>query len=323
MTQALTTTIEAQTNAVALRDVVTKASELFDAAQAPNTKRAYDVAWRDFTGWCNQSGLSSLPAEPATVGLYLSALADSHKISTLRLRLAAIVVRHREASLTLDTKSPAITRVMRGIARTNGSAPTRKAAATVEVLRDSVRAYCGSITAKAKRDRALLVIGFYAALRRSELAAINIEDIAVTADGLVLTLHHRKTDAEGQGTTIGLPIKADGAVCPVAAWQAWLAVRGNTEGPAFVNISRGDKIQSNRLSDKDIARTIKSATAAAGYNSADFSGHSLRSGFVTTAARAGVADRLIMKQTGHASLNIMHGYIRRAGLFVENAAALI
>jgi integrase len=312
-----------QNRSPALSDLVTKADELFEAAVAPNTVRAYDVAWRHFSSWCQSNNLASLPSNPGIVGLYLSALADTHKIPTLRLRVAAIVVRHREAGLTLDTKSPAIRNVMRGIARTNGSAPTRKAAATVEVLRDSIRAYCGGDAAKAKRDRAMLTIGFFAALRRSELAAVDLADITVTPDGLVLTLHHRKTDQEGQGTSIGLPIKADGLLCPVKAWQDWLAVRGADNGPAFVNINRGGKIQSNRLSDKDVARLIKNATAAAGYDADDFSGHSLRSGFVTTAARAGVADRLIMKQTGHASLTVMHGYIRRAGLFTENAAALI
>lgn len=308
---------------IQIQDAIDRAEAFYRAATAQNTRKAYDVAWRCFTSWCHRNDLSALPADAATVGLYLAALADTHKLSSLRLRLAAITVAHRNAGLTLDTKAPAIAKVMRGIQRTNGSAVTKKQAATAEIVRDAVRAFASGDTNKAKRDKAIMLIGFYAALRRSELSAINVEDINVTPDGLVLTLPRRKTDQAGEGTVIGLPVKADASICPVKAWQAWMAVKGDEHGPAFVSVSRGDRILSTRLGDKDVARIIKAAMAQSGYDASQFSGHSLRSGFVTSAARAGVADRLIMKQTGHKRLDQMHSYIRAAGLFTENAATAV
>ena len=320
MTNALTA---ATSHAVSIDAAIDKAEALFKAATADNTRRAYDVAWRCFSDWCASNGLTSLPAEPATVGTYLAALSGTHKLASLRLRLAAITVRHRNAGLTLDTKSPAIAKIMRGIQRTNGSAVTKKQAATVEIVRDAVRAFAAGNTNKAKRDRAILLIGFYAALRRSELSAINVEDVKVTPDGLVLTLPRRKTDQTGEGTTIGLPAKADPAICPVRAWQDWMDCCEAASWAAFPAINKADKIQSTRLGDKDIARLVKAAVTAAGYDHAQFSGHSLRSGFVTSAARAGVADRLIMKQTGHKRLDQMHSYIRSAELFTENAASSV
>lgn len=303
--------------------LIRRADAFFEAATAENTRRAYDIAWRCFAGWCASNKLSAMPASPASVALYLASLADTHKVASLKMRLAAISVMHRANGHELDTKYVGITRVMRGIRRTNGSAVTKKQAATAEVLRDMIRAYASGETNKAKRDRAVLSIGFYAALRRSELSAINASDIAITMDGLVLTLPFRKTDQIGDGTVIGLPAKADSVICPVKAWQSWLAASDIISGPAFRSVNRGDNIQPSRFGEKDIARLIKSASHAAGYDPSLFSGHSLRAGFVTSAARAGVSEHLIMKQTGHKRLEEMQGYIRRAGLFSENAAAMI
>ena len=300
-----------------------RAEEYVAASTAANTRRAYDNAWRDFTDWSHSHGLDALPASPATVGLYLAEGADRLKVATLKLRLSAIAVRHREAGYALDRSHPAIRKVMRGVARVKGVAPNKKEAATAEILRDAIRAYAAGVSLKAKRDRALLAVGFFAALRRSELVAINVADLSFTADGVILRLPRRKTDAEGAGTDIGLPLKRDGMICPVKALREWIVAAGIVEGPIFRSISKGDKVLTPRLSDRDVARIVKAATTAAGYDASLFSGHSLRSGFVTTAARAGVADHVIMKQTGHKRLEELHGYIRRAGLFTENAAALI
>lgn len=306
-----------------LVDAFDRAEEFVAASTAANTRRAYDNAWRDFSDWSRDHGVDALPASPATVGLYLAAGADRLKISTLKLRLSAIAVRHREAGHPLDRSHPAIRKVMRGVARVKGSAPNKKEAATGEILRDAIRAYAAGGSLKAKRDRALLAVGFFAALRRSELVAINVEDLTFTPDGVILRLPHRKTDAEGAGTDIGLPAKRDAMTCPVKALREWIAGAEIVAGPIFRSISKGDKVLAPRLSDRDVARIVKAATGAAGYDARLFSGHSLRSGFVTTAARAGVSDHVIMKQTGHKRLEELHGYIRRAGLFTENAAAMI
>ncbi len=300
-----------------------RAEEFVAAATAKNTRLAYDNAWRDFAAWSRDHGLDPLPATPATVGLYLADVAYRLNVSTLKLRLSAIAVHHREAGHSLDRSHPAIRKVMRGVARVKGSAPNKKEAATSEILRDAIRAYAAGGSLKAKRDRALLAIGFFAALRRSELVAINVADLTFTADGVILRLPRRKTDAEGAGTDIGLPAKRDAMICPVKALREWLVAAEIIDGPIFRSISKGDKVLTPRLSDRDVARIVKAATAAAGYDASLFSGHSLRSGFVTTAARAGVSDHVIMKQTGHKRLEELHGYIRRAGLFTENAAAMI
>ena len=306
-----------------LVEAVERASSFAEASKAENTRRAYAAAWADFTSWCAAKAIEPLPASPSTVGVYLADAAERVKYSTLSLRLAAISSRHRAHGFHLDTRAPQIRDVMRGIARVKGTAPNKKAATTAEILRDALRAYAAGDRLKAKRDRALLSIGFFAALRRSELVAIDVEHVTVTADGLVLRLPRRKTDQTGEGTEIGLPVKDDPAICPVKAFRDYVEAAGITEGAVFRSISKGDRLLAHRLVTSDVARIVKAATKAAGYDPTAFSGHSLRSGFITSAARAGVADRVIMKQTGHKRLEEMHGYIRRAGLFTENAAAQI
>lgn len=321
MTIALTTKEAADiANLVAVTE---KAQGYAKASTADNTKRAYRAAWSDFTSWCEANGLDAHSPEPSTVGMYLADRADTLKVATLRLRLAAISQAFKTMGQRLDTSDPAIRRVMGGIVRTKGVATTKKEAVTDAILRDCIRAYASGETLKAKRDRAVLAVGFFAALRRSELSAIDIEHVRFTSEGVVLTLPRRKTDQDGEGTTIGLPVKADSVIDPVEAVKSWIDAAGVTSGPLFRSVTKGDKPTDQRLGDKDVARIIKNAVEAAGYNAAIFGGHSLRSGFITTAARKGISERIIANQSGHRSINVLRGYVRRAGVFVENAAALI
>ena len=263
-------------------------------------------------------------ASPETVGLFLAASSKVHKVSTLRLALSAISERHRISGYPIDSAAPAIRDVMRGIARTMGTAPSKKEAATVDVVRDTVRALSKASTIKSLRDRAMILIGFSAALRRSELAAIDVEHVRFTADGIVLTLPRRKTDQEGAGTEIGIPFGKSEIYCPVMTLKAYLEAAGITTGAVFRTATKHGTLRGgNRIADKDVARTVKTAVAAAGFDSDIFSGHSLRSGFATSAGRAGVPERVIMLQTGHKSLPVLRGYIRRGSLFSENAAALV
>ncbi len=304
-------------------ELIERAGAYVDAATANNTRRAYDAAWRAFETWCQSNGLDPLPALPSTVGLYLTSAADEVKVSTLRLRLAAIARRHRDNDLSLDTGHPAIRKIMQGVARTKGSAPKKKEAATDVILRDAIRAYASGDAAKAKRDKAILTVGFFAALRRSELAAIDIEHVTFTDEGALITLPRRKTDQEGHGTVIGLPHKDDVITCPVAALKAWMESVQSTSGPLFRSVSRGGRVLTNRIGDRDVARIVKDATGAAGYDADTFGGHSLRAGFITTCARKGVPERIIATQSGHKSINVLRGYVRRASIFKENAAAMI
>lgn len=306
-----------------LRTLAEQASAYADAATAENTRRAYQAAWADFAAWCEAKHLEALPAAETTVGLFLSDRASALKMASLRMRLVAISTAHKSKGHRLDTKAPQILRVLQGIARTKGTAVDKKEAATLEIVRDAVRALSKQNTLRALRDRAILLLGFAAALRRSELSAIDCSHIRMTPEGLILTLPRRKTDQEGEGTEIGVPCGQDARYCPVRTVKAWIEQAGLEEGPLFRAVSRADRAKASRLCDRDVARVIQAAVAAAGYEADTFGGHSLRAGFATTAGRAGIPERIIMRQTGHKSLPVLRGYIRRGSLFTENAAALI
>jgi len=235
----------------------------------------------------------------------------------------AIGQAHRLAGHRLDAQHPAIRETMKGIRRTHGTAPAKKAAADVVVLRDALSELAKIPGPRALRDRALLLIGFAAALRRSELVALDLADLRFVAEGVILTLRRRKTDQAGRGTEIAIPSGQSERTCPVLALRAWLAAALITSGPVFVSVNRHGGMGSTRLSPIDVARVVKAAVAAAGEAPEHYAGHSLRSGFITSAARAGVAERDIQNQSGHRSLPVLRGYIRRGSLFVDNAAAKV
>lgn len=292
-------------------------------ASAGSTRRAYRVAWADFTDWCTAGGHTCLPAPPEVVGSFLAARASTHKAASLNMRLVAIGQAHRLAGHRLDAQHPAIRETMKGIRRTHGTAPAKKAAADVVVLRDALSELAKIPGPRALRDRALLLIGFAAALRRSELVALDLADLRFVAEGVILTLRRRKTDQAGRGTEIAIPSGQSERTCPVLALRAWLAAALITSGPVFVSVNRHGGMGSTRLSPIDVARVVKAAVAAAGEAPEHYAGHSLRSGFITSAARAGVAERDIQNQSGHRSLPVLRGYIRRGSLFVDNAAAKV
>ncbi len=304
-----------------LADVAEQAKDYARGAKAPNTRRAYAADWRDFVSWCAAHDLPSLPAAPEAVALYLTALAERCKVSTLQRRISAISQAHQAAQLEPPTRSLAVRTVMAGIRRAKGTAQAGKAAAVTDTIRMMVGTLPSSLLGL--RDRALLLLGFAAALRRSELVGLDVGDVAFTREGLVITLRRSKTDQEGQGRTIGIPPGANAATCPVRALKAWLKAAGIEEGPLFRPITRHGRIAASRLSDKAVALVVKRTAQAAGLDSAMFAGHSLRAGLATSAAAAGVSERAIMAQTGHRSVAIARRYIREGSLFRENAAAAV
>lgn len=176
---------------------------------------------------------------------------------------------------------------------------------------------------KGKRDRALILLGFAGAFRRSELVGLTVADVQFTNDGLVVKLQHSKTDQEGMGETKGIPYGSIPATCPVRALRAWVDAAGMTEGPLFRPISRWGQLQPKPLSGHAVAVIVKQLAEAAGYDGATFSGHSLRAGLATAAAAAGVAYHSIKKQTGHKSDQVLQRYIRDGSLFNDNAAAKV
>lgn len=319
----LPATLPASEVSTELRTLAELATAYADAATSMNTRRAYAAAWADFVSWCADRQLEALPASEATVGLFLADRASTMKMASLRMRLVAISTAHKAKGVRLDTKALQIRRVLQGIARTNGTAVVKKEAATLEVVRDSVRALAKDDSLRGLRDRAVMLLGFAAALRRSEISAIDCSHLRFTPEGLILTLPRRKTDQEGDGTEIGVPLGQDARYCPVRTLKAWMERAGLEHGPLFRSISRADRAKASRLCDRDVARVIQTAVALAGYEGSTFGGHSLRAGFATTAGRAGIPERIIMLQTGHKSLPVLRGYIRRGSIFTENAAAML
>lgn len=303
----------------ALMSPVEAARAYAAAAKAPATRRAYRTAWGAFTRWCAKLNRSFMPASAETIAVFLAQLADSgRKVATIEKTLAAISEAHRAAGYPSPRQSAPVRAVLQGIRRKKLTAPRQVAPITLAELRLMISALPS--TRKGIRDRAILLLGFAGAFRRSELTALDVADLAFGDDGITVTLRRSKTDQEGVGRKVGIPRGRNG-LCPVRAVRAWLESAGSpTVGPLFVGMTRHSKLTGRRLDGKDIAILIKSAATAAGLEASRFSGHSLRAGLVTTAARAGKSERAIMDQTGHKSAAMVRRYIRDAGLFDDNAA---
>jgi site-specific recombinase XerD len=305
----------------ALADLAAKATDYAKASKAANTLRAYDADWRDFAAWCDDKGVAALPAEPETVALYLAAQAETLKPSTLQRRMVAIGQVHQAKGLPSPTKAETVRTVMKGIRRIKGTAPAKKEPASIEDLRRMLQALPDG--PHGLRDRALLLIGFAGALRRSELVGLDVVHVNFTREGLVITLARSKTDQEAEGKTIGIPYGAHTQTCPIRALKAWLRGADITEGPIFRPITRWGLVRPVRLSGKAVALVVKRYALAAGRDPEDFASHSLRSGFITTAAVHDVPERDIMRQSRHKSIPVMRGYIQDASLFKCNAAGKV
>lgn len=292
-----------------------------EGSKAENTWRAYRADWRDFVKWCQKESRQPLPASPETVADYLEYLAkeENRKASTLQRRLTAIQQVHKWMKVPSPTATEEVRTAWATIRRRIGTAQTGKAPAMLEDIRRMVDTLPDCPLGV--RDRALLLLGFAGAFRRSELVALNVEDIETTTDGLVVHLRRSKTDQEGQGRKVGIPYGSNPATCPVRSLQKWLTLSGITAGPLFRSVNRHGQISEKRLSDKAVALVVKRAAEAAGLDPKKYSGHSLRAGLATSAAAAGKSERSIMAQTGHKSVNMVRRYIRDGNLFRDNAAA--
>ena len=305
------------------------AQDFAQKSRAENTKRAYKTDWADFTTWCEARALTSLPAQPVTVGNYLSDLAKGdpaagrppRAVATLQRRLAAISQAHKLAGHPSPSKDEWVRTVMKGIRRQLGTAQHRVAPAVTDVLRQWVRHLPDSLLGT--RDRALLLLGFAGAFRRSELAGLDVGDVRFVPEGLLITLRRSKTDQEGEGIVKGIPFGDWAETCPVRALKAWLKAPGLKEGPLFRPLNRHGKIKPKRMNAGDIATVIKRTAAAAGFEAEEFSGHSLRAGLVTSAIAAGVDDRTAMKQTGHRDRRTFDRYVRDSTKFRDNAAGKV
>ncbi len=312
---------EAKSLPVSLAGYRDQATDYARQAKSKNTRRAYASDWDDFARWCQPYGFVPLPARPETVALYLTALADALKPSTLGRRLATISQVHQAASHETPTTAAPVRLVWAGIRRAKGTHQHGKAPAVTAEMRRMVDTLDGRLIGV--RDRALLLLGFAGAFRRSELVALNLADVHADYDGLTVTIRKSKTDQEGQGRKVGVPYGSHPHTCPVRAMAAWRELSALTEGALFRAINRHGKIQLGRLSDRAVALIVKRAALAAGLDPAMYAGHSLRAGLATSAAQAGVSERSIMAQTGHKSVMVARRYIRDGSLFRDNAAAQV
>ena len=281
-----------------------------EAIFAPSTRRSYLSSLRQYERFCAETGLH--PHEVGSMIAFCEHLAaQGRKIATIERHLAALRMRYGVADDRLRL-------YLRGLRRTLGCAKDKKAPLTPTQLGlikwDSGR--------KGLRDKALLLVGFFAALRRSELVGLNVEDIEFVPEGAILTIRKSKTDQEGRGREVAIGYAKRPELCPVRALQSYMATLGRNTGPLFVSMRKSQYTQS-RLSTDAVARIVKDYAERLGLDPRRFGGHSLRAGFATTAALMGATEDEIALQTGHKSMTVLRGYIRRASLFERNAMTRI
>ena len=308
-------------------------------AFGPGTERAYRSAWRQYTTWCAGYGLDPFAGAAGPLPLYVTYLADTGRaVSSIRVALAAIATAYRLAGHALDLRDPQLAPVVEGVTRTLGVRPKRQAAPAVPDVLRAMLAHCGRDelfrAALAARSRAMLLLGFGAALRRSELVALTLADAEIVPGrGVRVRIRRSKTDQQGRGQEVAIWANpADPGFCPLVALERWLvfrrAGRDVREGmgtddlgtrPLFCAVTKGGTLTGAALSDKAVVRLIKELAEAAGLDPARYAGHSLRAGLATGAGEAGVGLAELMRQTRHQSPQVALGYLRPADLWRNNA----
>lgn len=285
------------------------------ASLAEATKRAYRA---DVLAFLAAGG--SIPATPAQVAYYLAGLAEDLCPATLQRRAVAIGKAHVAQRFADPTKDEHVRATLRGIRRVHGR-PQQQAA---PLLREDLLAVVDALPESliGVRDRALLLMGFAGGFRRSELVSLDLADVAFVPDGLLITLRRSKTDQEGVGRKLGIPYGRTRA-CPVKALRAWLDKAELVAGPIFRSVDKGGQVGSRALTDQSVNLVLRKCAAQAGLSCERLSGHSLRAGLVTSAAKLGVSTWKIRQQTGHRSEAMLQRYIRDADIFLDNAAGAL
>ena len=312
-----------------MNDIVTDIKALqeetllnLESSKAINTIRAYRSDFNDFGLFCVQNGFKSLPSEPKIVSLYLTYLSTKEaRISTLKRRLVSIGVIHKLKGHYLDTKHPSIIENIMGIKRRKGSIQRGKKPILVSDLKKIINVIDEQNKEEIKklRDRSIILIGFSGGFRRNEIVSIDYDDLDFVTEGLKINLRRSKTDQFGEGFTKALPYFDSPQYCPVVSLKKWIEISQIKSGAIFKRFSKGSKLSNNRLTDQTVALLIKEYLKLAGIDSKNYSGHSLRSGFATSAAESGVEERSIMAMTGHKSTEMVRRYIKEANLFKNNA----
>ena len=292
------------------------------SSKANNTIRAYKSDFKDFGLFCVQNGFNSLPSEPKIVSLYLTHLSTRGvKMSTLKRRLVSIGVIHKLKGHYLDTKHPLIIENIMGIKRRKGSIQKGKKPLLINSLKLIINIIDQQKIEEIKkfRDRSIILIGFSGGFRRNEIVSLDFEDLDFVQEGLKINLKRSKTDQFGVGSVKGLPFFDNSKYCPVVSMHKWIEISKITSGALFRRFSKGSKLSEYRLTDQTVALLIKEYLNLANIESKNYSGHSLRSGFATSAAESGAEERSIMAMTGHKSTEMVRRYIKEANLFKDNA----
>ncbi|MDA8822786.1 tyrosine-type recombinase/integrase [Candidatus Pelagibacter bacterium] len=291
-------------------------------SKAINTVRAYKSDFQDFGLFCAKNGFKNLPSDPKIVSLYLTYLSSKDaKISTIKRRLVSIGVIHKIKGHYLDTKHPIIIENLMGIKRRKGTIQKGKKPLLINDLKQIIDVINkeNAPDIKKLRNKTLLLIGFSGGFRRNEIVSLDIGDIEFVFEGVKITLNKSKTDQFGEGMVKGIPHFENSLYCPVTSLKRWILTAKLKKGPIFLKFSKGSKLSDKRLTDQSVALIIKDYLLKAGIDNKNYSGHSLRSGFATSAASAGAEERSIMAMTGHKSSEMVRRYIKEANLFKNNA----
>jgi integrase len=300
---------------------IATARSYVEASRAASTRLAYDGDWRRFSAWCRARGTPALPASPALVAVYLSALAATGRAPpSIGRAQAAIAYIHARAGHLPPHRAEGglvIAEALAGIRRSRPTPPDRKAPADAEFLMALLGSIAGDGLA-ARRDRALLSLGMAMAARRSELVALELRDLDWGEQGVRITIRRSKTDQEGAGAVVAVP--EGRSLTPLTHLRAWLSASGITAGPVFRPLWKGGlRVRDSALSGHAVARILQARVQAAGLDPTRYGGHSLRAGFVTAAARAGADVWKIQQVSRHKSMQVLAGYVRDARLFDDHA----
>ena len=310
------------------RDLSALALQYLEKSKSSATKRAYASDWKAFSAWAVALDLSPLPASGATVANYIAHLAASGRApSTISRALASISQAHKLLDIDSPTKLPEVVNVNKGIRRDKGIAQKR----AKPLLLADLKKVCDKIEPSflGKRDRALILIGWVGALRRSEVVALDLDNIDFVDQGLILEISRSKTDQEGASYKIGIPFASDKKYCPVEHLKRWIKLTGIKSGPLFLSGGTPGKQffidleGSRRLSAAMVSTIVKKRVNRAGLNPAGFSGHSLRAGLITSAAQKKIPEFLLKSHTRHRSSEVLRSYMRSVDLFDENTLNLL
>ena len=291
-------------------------------SKASNTVRAYKSDFNHFSLFCSQNGFNPLPTNPKIVSLYLTNLSKNDvKMSTIKRRLVSIGVVHKLKGHYLDTKHPSIIENIMGIKRRKGSIQRGKKQLLINNLKQIINVIDELKIEELKklRDRSIILVGFSGGFRRNEIVSLDYEDLDFVQEGLKINLRRSKTDQFGEGSVKGLPYFENSKYCPVISIGKWIEISKINSGALFRRFIKGSKLSEHRLTDQTVALLIKEYLKLAGIENTNYSGHSLRSGFATSAAEAGAEERSIMAMTGHKSTEMVRRYIKEANLFKNNA----